>query len=96
LKLLKIFKTFLIFLFESNFHPQSQEIIRLVEGRIEDNRIFCHVERDAVSTVRGQEFDLNTKSYYMLLASGTELRENSVGYHDFAYTPSEKRVKFNK
>lgn len=69
--------------------------MRLVEGRIEDNRIYCHVERDAVTTINGTEFDLNAKTYFLLLASGTSLKENSVNYHDYAYISSDNKVNFN-
>lgn len=70
--------------------------MRLVDGKIEDNRIYCHVERDAVTTVKDTEFDLNLKSYYLLLASGTSLKEKSVNYHDYAYIASDKKINFNR
>lgn len=75
---------------------QPQDIMRLVEGRIEENRIYCHVERDAVTTINGTEFDLNAKTYFLLLASGTSLKENSVNYHDYAYISSDNKVNFNQ
>lgn len=54
------------------------------------------MERDAVTTVHGNVFDLNNKSYYMLLGSGTLTKGTGIGYHDYAYIVSDKKVKFNK
>lgn len=43
--------------------------------------IYCRVERDPVSTVDGMIFDLTSKNYFLLIASGPTLSELSIGYH---------------
>lgn len=59
----------------------DQTIIRFVEGRLIGNRIYCRIERDSFSIVNDHIFDLENEKYYLLIAGGIELRENSVGRH---------------
>uniref|UniRef100_A0A336L231 CSON001896 protein n=1 Tax=Culicoides sonorensis TaxID=179676 RepID=A0A336L231_CULSO len=60
--------------------PQS--IVRLLDSSYTNNQIYCRVERDTVSTVRGKNFDLIRNRYNVLVASGSSNKDNSVGYHD--------------
>lgn len=60
---------------------QSQNIIRLLEARSIDGRIYCRIERDAISIVNGQVFNLETQNFYLLLAGGPFATVNSVGTH---------------
>jgi hypothetical protein len=61
------------------FQPQS--IIRLLESRFIDGRIYCRIERDPVSVVNGFTFDLVNEQHHLLLAGGTALNQDSVGPH---------------
>lgn len=54
----------------------------MVRSRFENGVIYCQVERDAVTTVGGLKFDLINDKHFLLLASGTEIASNAVGYHD--------------
>lgn len=47
-----------------------------------DGTIYCKVQRNALSTVRGHEFDLVNNRYHVLVASGSSVHESNVGYHD--------------
>lgn len=60
----------------------AQNFIRLLEKSHIDGVIHCKVERDAVSTVKGQKFDLINEKYHLLLATGSEADSTHVSYHD--------------
>lgn len=44
--------------------------------------IYCQVERSTRTRVNNIDFDLSKNKYYILIASGKELRAASVSYHD--------------
>lgn len=69
----------------------SQSIINLLESSYNDGTIYCKVERNPVSTIRGTTFDLINDEYYLLLATGEGLKENSVGYHSIDKLSSGKK-----
>lgn len=48
-----------------------QNIYKLIEGSYNNGQIYCRVERDAVSQVKGVTFDLIKQKYNVLVASGT-------------------------
>lgn len=48
-----------------------QNIVRLVDSSYTNNQIYCRVERDTVSTVRGNNYDLVRNKYNVLVASGS-------------------------
>jgi len=56
--------------------------VQLREGRFENGMIYCQVERPAITRVNNVEFDLSKNRYYLLIASGSGLRQGSVEYHD--------------
>jgi len=57
-----------------------------------DGVIYCRVQRDAVTNVQGRTFDLRNGKYHLLVASGSSLKENSVGYHDIGRLPSAQPI----
>uniref|UniRef100_A0A2M4A6W7 Putative domon domain of stromal cell-derived receptor 2 n=1 Tax=Anopheles triannulatus TaxID=58253 RepID=A0A2M4A6W7_9DIPT len=59
-----------------------QNIFSVVEKSYNDGTIYCKVERDAVSTVKGQKFDLVNEKFHLLLASGSSVESTNVNYHD--------------
>lgn len=59
----------------------DQTIITLVGSRFIDGRIYCQIQRETVSIVSNQIFDLENDKHHILLASGIALREDSVGPH---------------
>ncbi|XP_030386072.1 putative ferric-chelate reductase 1 homolog isoform X2 [Scaptodrosophila lebanonensis] len=65
-----------------------QNTARLVEASVVDGVIYCKVQRDPVTVVQGRTFDLRNNMYHLLVASGTGLKENGVGYHDIGRLPS--------
>lgn len=60
----------------------AQNFIRMVEKSHVDGVIYCKVERDAVTTVKGQKFDLIKEKYHLLLATGAKADSVHVSYHD--------------
>lgn len=60
----------------------AQNFIKLVQQSYVDGVIHCTVERDAVTTVKGQRFDLINEKYHMLLATGSSADSTHVSYHD--------------
>ncbi|XP_031639436.1 putative ferric-chelate reductase 1 homolog isoform X2 [Contarinia nasturtii] len=59
-----------------------QKFIRLLDASYIDGVIYCRISRDARSTIYGKEFNLINTQYHLLVASGSSLKQNSVGYHD--------------
>ncbi|XP_075165907.1 putative ferric-chelate reductase 1 homolog isoform X2 [Haematobia irritans] len=70
----------------------SQNSARLIESSVINGVIYCKVERDPMVQVPDRTFDLINNKYYLLLAAGTGLKENSVGYHDIGRIPSDKAI----
>ncbi|XP_017078932.1 putative ferric-chelate reductase 1 homolog isoform X2 [Drosophila eugracilis] len=70
----------------------SQNSARLLDASIVDGVIYCRVQRDAVTNVQGRTFDLRNGKYHLLVASGSSLKENSVGYHDIGRLPSAQAI----
>ncbi|XP_043645679.1 putative ferric-chelate reductase 1 homolog isoform X2 [Drosophila teissieri] len=70
----------------------NQNSARLLDASIVDGVIYCRVQRDAVTNVQGRTFDLRNGKYHLLVASGTALKENSVGYHDIGRLPSAQPI----
>lgn len=60
----------------------AQNFIQLREKSYIDGVIYCKVERDAVSTVKGQKYDLINEKYHLLLATGSSADSTHVSYHD--------------
>lgn len=58
------------------FFLQPQNIIRLIDASYVDGQIYCKIERDAVTTVNGQTFDMINSRYNILLALGSSLKGN--------------------
>lgn len=52
---------------------QPQNIFQVLEKSYNDGVIYCKVERDAVSTVKGQKFDLLNDKFHLLLAAGSSV-----------------------
>lgn len=55
---------------------QSQDIITLRSSSYIDGRIYCKVERETSTVVRGHAFDLAEEDYYFLLAIGRSVSGN--------------------
>lgn len=75
---------------------QNQSIIRLREATVENGVIHCLVERDAISEVDGITFDLINDSHHLLIASGSEAEETSIGFHNINQGASENAVRFTE
>lgn len=67
---------------------QPQNSARLLNASYVDGVIYCKVQREPLTVVQGRSFDLKNGVYHMLVASGSSLKENSVGYHDIGRLPS--------
>ncbi|XP_055626075.1 putative ferric-chelate reductase 1 homolog isoform X2 [Toxorhynchites rutilus septentrionalis] len=66
----------------------AQNFIQLREKSYVDGVIHCKVERDPVTTVKGQRFDLIREKYHLLLATGSKADSTHVSYHDIGRTAS--------
>lgn len=63
-------------------------------SRIVDGSIYCRVERLAAVKVDAIDFDMARKEYHLLLASGTQLRDASIGFHDLIFAPTKYATLF--
>lgn len=53
-----------------------------------DGQIYCRVERDAITEVRGRLFDMLNEQHFLLLASGSLVTSVGIGVHTLrAATP---------
>uniref|UniRef100_A0A8D8VZI0 Ferric-chelate reductase 1 homolog n=1 Tax=Cacopsylla melanoneura TaxID=428564 RepID=A0A8D8VZI0_9HEMI len=67
--------------------------INLLNSSSVDGSIYCKFTRDPVHRIEGSLFDMAKDEYYLLLAAGSSLKENSVGYHDQVFTvTAQKRL----
>lgn len=70
--------------------------LRLIDSSYVDGVIYCKVERDAVTQIEGNTFDLINQRYHLLLATGKELRDNSVSYHDIGREASATALSLSE
>lgn len=72
-----------------------QNIVQLLDSSYVDGTIRCKVERQAVTNIQGQKFDLNNDVFHLLLALGEDLKiaENSVGYHTIGRVATAEKLQ---
>lgn len=70
--------------------------IHLINSSFVNGNIYCKIERDAVSVVHGQTFDLVHGKYHLLLATGTTLRDNSVGSHNIGRAAASHPINLSQ
>ncbi|XP_058054768.1 putative ferric-chelate reductase 1 homolog isoform X2 [Anopheles bellator] len=58
-----------------------QNIFQVLEKSYNDGTIYCKLERDAVSTVKGRQFDLVNEKFHLMLAAGASVESTNVNYH---------------
>lgn len=68
----------------------------MLNASYSDGVIYCQVERNAVTEVKGRTFDLHNNEYNILLATGQSLKENKVGYHDILREASAVKYLLSK
>lgn len=54
--------------------------------------IYCLVEREAITTINDVSFNLIEDKHFLLLASGTETKSDSVGDHDINAEPTDEAL----
>ncbi|GJQ82659.1 hypothetical protein Trydic_g19676 [Trypoxylus dichotomus] len=64
------------------FRPKDQKGMKLLNSSVEDGVIYCRIQRDDVTTVNNRKFDLINNKYILLVAAGSDVETNKVGYHD--------------
>lgn len=64
----------------------------MLEYRIINNRIYCKLERDQISEVQGQTFNLRTQQFHLLVAGGLFFNMESVQFH----TPNSRNVTMER
>ncbi|KAG7202882.1 hypothetical protein KM043_010030 [Ampulex compressa] len=65
--------------------PMQEGAVVLESAAIKDDLITCKFWREKTTVVQGREFDLVNTPYNLLIATGSELKANGVGFHDIAY-----------
>lgn len=55
-----------------------QDIVQLQDFSTIDGKLYCKFKRDAVSTVRGQTFDLANNKYNLMILSGDSMKGKFV------------------
>lgn len=72
-------------------------MIRLVGSNYSNGVIYCKVERNAITVVSNQTFDLHNHNFHLLLAAGQSLKpDNRVGYHDIARDSTGEAFKLSQ
>lgn len=67
-----------------------QNIIRLQEGKIDENGISCVIERDETSYVDSKTWDLKNGKYYLLMATGARVKQDRITIHNLGHAISDK------
>ncbi|XP_017300331.1 putative ferric-chelate reductase 1 homolog [Diaphorina citri] len=65
--------------------------INLLNSSSVDGSIYCKFTRDPVHRIEGTLFDMAKDQYFLLLASGSSLKDNSVGFHDQVFTSTAQQ-----
>lgn len=76
---------------KANKRLEDHDGVSLINGTFSDGNIYCKFSRDEVTTVMGKEFNLASRNYNLLLAAGSSLKENGVGYHDRVFEASAEQ-----
>ncbi|XP_074042422.1 putative ferric-chelate reductase 1 homolog isoform X2 [Leptinotarsa decemlineata] len=66
--------------------------IQLLNASISGDTLYCSVERSSQTTVNDQDFDLTSNTFHVLVASGSSVEANSVGFHDLSREASAQPV----
>lgn len=74
-----------------NERLQEQTDFSLINGFYVDGVIYCKLKVNPTVYVENTKYDLNRDEYYIMLAVGSKLKENNVGYHDILRTTSRDR-----
>lgn len=61
-----------------------------MKSRFENGEIYCQVERDPMTTVEGVSFNMIDDKHFLLLASGSRIGENTIGYHEISADASSQ------
>ncbi|XP_055859170.1 putative ferric-chelate reductase 1 homolog isoform X2 [Episyrphus balteatus] len=69
-----------------------QKNAKIVDSSLIDGKIYCKVQRDILTTVQGQMFDLMNNQYYIMVALGKSVKDNGAGYHDIGRIVSGKAI----
>ncbi|CAH0550076.1 unnamed protein product [Brassicogethes aeneus] len=65
--------------------------IQLLNSSISDDTIYCKVRREAVTNIRGRNFDLVNDKYNLLVAAGNTVTDTSVKFHGIAVLASGEK-----
>lgn len=68
----------------------------MIRSNYNNGVIYCVVERNAITNVRNQTFDLHNHHFNLLLATGSSLKDNKVGYHDLYRAASGESFKLSQ
>lgn len=69
-------------------HSTPSGAVQLDSGTVTDDTISCKFWREKLTTVQGQEFNLVNTPYHLLVAAGSSLKRNGIGFHNVAYDAS--------
>lgn len=70
---------------------RHQANIQLLAGSINDGVMYCRVLRETRTSINGRIFDLAKDKYHMLVAAGSSVHPNKVGFHNDAYIVSGEK-----
>lgn len=67
-----------------------QDILQLLESSFVDGKLYCKFRRQALSVVKGINFDLITNQFNLMIVAGSSMKNaNRVGFHDIVYEVTE-------
>lgn len=89
----KVFQSWNIANEKKNQRIPTNNDLQTLNATSVDNTIYCQFQRNAITAVNDTEYNLPATKYYLLLASGTGVKqdgEGGVGYHDIVPVVSAK------
>ncbi|XP_076645315.1 putative ferric-chelate reductase 1 homolog isoform X2 [Halictus rubicundus] len=74
---------------KQNMRQPMEGAVLLESSSIKDDVISCAFWREKTTVVQGREYDLVNTPYNLLVAAGTTLKSNGVGFHDTAFDATD-------
>ncbi|XP_069683115.1 putative ferric-chelate reductase 1 homolog [Periplaneta americana] len=76
---------------KSNRRLKIQDGIDLKNSSFVDGKVYCRFMRDRVTTVEGEEFNLATDQFNLLIAAGMSASDSNIGIHDVIKAASDTK-----
>lgn len=74
--------------------PQPQDITSLIDSSYIDGTIYCKLERQSITTILGNEFNLRNDNFHFMVAIGTTVSGKLIYFVLFQSPISGKKQNY--